>query len=120
MSFWHIDARGCDELRGYVFRDGRMAEVTSVEEDFETNDECLQKRIAVNVEDTAGRSARVEGEHFTVFSFLPVPELHAERGRDERHDRRPAWCRLDGVHVADGVRQAHEKREADDTAVNRT
>ena len=78
--FWQINARGRDELRGYVFRDGQMAEVTTVDVDFDLDEQCRQKRIAAEVRDTAGRSVRVEGEYFGHFPFVPVPSCTLNEG----------------------------------------
>jgi hypothetical protein len=80
VHFWQIQSRGRTELRGYVFRDGHMAEVTSAEVDFETDDHWLQRRIAAIVEDTAGRSVRVEGKYFAHYPFLPVPSCTLNEG----------------------------------------
>lgn len=80
VHFWQINARGRNELRGYVFRDGRMAEVTSAEVDFDADDQYRQTRIAADVQDTAGRSVRVEGEYFGVFPFHPVPSCTLNEG----------------------------------------
>lgn len=73
VHFWQIFVGGRVDLRGYLYRDGVMAEVTSIEVDFETDPDYWQKRIQAVVQDTAGRSARIEGEYFAHFPFPPNP-----------------------------------------------
>ena len=73
VHFWQINARGRTDLRGYVYRDGRMAEVDSVEVEFDTDDQYRQKAIDAVVHDTAGRSTRVKGRYFGHFPLLPSP-----------------------------------------------
>jgi hypothetical protein len=80
VHFWQINARGREALRGYLYRDGSMAEVTSVEVDFDTDAEYRQTRIAARVHDTAGRSVQVIGEYFAHFPFVPVPSCTLNEG----------------------------------------
>jgi len=80
VHFWKIEARGRTDLRGYVFRDGRMAEVMSVDIDFETDGQYRQTGIDVIVNDTAGRSTRVAGSFFAHFPLLPGPHTTLNEG----------------------------------------
>lgn len=80
VHFWHINARGRNVLRGYVSRDGRMAEVSRADYEFETDDQYRQTRIVAEIEDTAGRKLRVEGQYFAVFPFVPVPTCTLNEG----------------------------------------
>lgn len=73
VHFWQINARGRTDLRGYVFREGRMAEVDSVDVEFETDAHYRQTHIDAVVHDTAGRSTRVTGDYFGHFQLDPVP-----------------------------------------------
>ncbi|MGQ0697049.1 MAG: DUF7064 domain-containing protein [Panacagrimonas sp.] len=80
VHFWQIHARGRTDLRGYVFRDGRMAEVDSVEIDFEKNARYDQTSIDAVVHDTAGRTTRVTGDYFAVYALLPGPHTTLNEG----------------------------------------
>lgn len=80
VHFWQIQARGRVDLRGYVFRDGRMAEVDSVDVDFDLDDQFRQTRIDAVVHDTAGRTSRVTGEFFAHFPLIPGPHTTLNEG----------------------------------------
>ncbi len=73
VHFWDIQARGKNALRGYISRDGVMAEVTRIEVDFTVDDNYAQKTIEAVVHDTAGRKVKVVGEYFGYFPFHPEP-----------------------------------------------
>lgn len=73
VHFWQIQARGRTELRGYVLRDGRMAEVDSVDVDWKNDPQYRHTHIDATVHDTAGRTTRLKGEYFGHFPLLPVP-----------------------------------------------
>jgi hypothetical protein len=73
VHFWQIQVEGRIDLRGYVYRDGLMAEVRNLEVDFALDDQARQQRIDATVQDTAGRTTRVTGEYFTHFPVIPVP-----------------------------------------------
>lgn len=80
VHFWQIQARGRVELRGYISKDGLMAEVTSVDVDFTVDDKYHQKTISATVRDTAGRSVEVRGEYFAVLPFHPEPSCTLNEG----------------------------------------
>lgn len=95
VHFWQIHARGRTDLRGYVFRDGHMAEVDSVEVDFHTDQQYRQSRIDALVHDTADRTTRVIGEFFAHFPLLPGPQTTLnEAALSCEIDGRPGvgWC----------------------------
>ncbi len=80
VHFWQIQARGRIDLRGYISKDGVMAEVTSVDVDFTVDDNYHQKTVAATVRDTAGRSVEVLGEYFAVLPFHPEPSCTLNEG----------------------------------------
>jgi hypothetical protein len=80
VHFWKIEARGNTDLRGYVLRDGRMAEVVSVEVEFEHDGKYAQRSIEAIVRDTAGRVTRVSGKFFGIFPFIPGPHTTLNEG----------------------------------------
>lgn len=73
VHFWQIQVRGRTELRGYIVRDGRMAEVTGVDVDWENDSMFRHQRIQAVVTDTAGRSAKLSGQYFGHFPLQPIP-----------------------------------------------
>lgn len=73
VHFWKIEARGRTELRGYVFRDGVMAEMDAVDVDWQNDAQYRHTHIDATLRDSAGRSTRVKGEYFAHFPMPPVP-----------------------------------------------
>lgn len=80
VHFWQWTARGRTELRGYVFREGRMAEVDTVDIDFSVDANYGQKDIDAIVKDTAGRTTRVKGQFFAVYALIPGPHTTLNEG----------------------------------------
>lgn len=74
VHFYEIQALGRTILRGYVNRDGRVAEVTAVEVEYEHDEQLFHTSIAAVVEDDAGRSTTVRGTTFAKLEF-PVSPL---------------------------------------------
>jgi hypothetical protein len=89
VHFWKIEARGRTVLRGYVLRDGLMAEVTDVDVDWENDDQYRHKSIDAQVRDTAGRTTRVTGKYFAHFPMPPVPTCTLMEGAMS--------CEIDGA-----------------------
>lgn len=73
VHFWDMNMAGRRELRGYVYRDGLMAEVESVSSQWEPDSQFRQKRIRSTIIDTAGRITKVSGEYFGHFEFASSP-----------------------------------------------
>lgn len=73
VHFWQIHVGGRIDLRGYVYRDGAMAEVASVDVGFETDERYWQQRISATVRDTAGRDVKISGRYFAHFPLSPSP-----------------------------------------------
>jgi len=88
VHFWQINARGRTDLRGYVFRDGNMAEVESVEIDFELDAQYRQKRIEARVRDRLGRFTSLSGEFFAHYALIPGPHTTLIEGGLQ--------CRIEG------------------------
>ncbi|EPZ14346.1 hypothetical protein M622_18790 [Thauera terpenica 58Eu] len=73
VHFCEIYERGRIELRGYVSRDGLIAEVDSVQVAFTHDGQYLQKRIQAELTDSAGRKTRLSGDFFAHFPLIPGP-----------------------------------------------
>lgn len=80
VHFWQISARGKTDLRGYVLRDGKMAEVASVDVDFTVDAQYRQSTIGATLVDTAGRTTRVTGAYFGHFPLVPKPSCTLYEG----------------------------------------
>lgn len=89
VHFWDIDMAGRKELRGYVYRDGLMAQVRSVEIDWQADARCRQEQIQVRILDTANRTTTVHGKYFGHFEFPPSPTCTLIEGA--------MACEIDGV-----------------------
>jgi len=80
VHFWRFLALGRVHLRGYVFKDGLLAEVTSVELDV-THDEALwQQQLSAQVTDEAGRITAVKADFYAHYTLAPDPALTLREG----------------------------------------
>jgi hypothetical protein len=70
---WELEFLGERALRGYVQRDGRIAEVTAVRTIFKTDSNLTHTYQESVVEDDAGRSTTVKGTTFASFEFKVSP-----------------------------------------------
>jgi hypothetical protein len=73
VHLFEFSALGRTHLRGYVYRDGVMAEVTAADVDFERDERLYHTSIEVVLHDDAGRSTTVTGTTFAVFEFPVAP-----------------------------------------------
>lgn len=73
VHVWQIFVAGRIDLRGYVHRDGLMAEITGFDVAFETDAELRHRSIDARLHDRAGRQTRVTGQFFAHFPLQPVP-----------------------------------------------
>jgi len=75
VHFWEVEALGRTVLRGYVLRDGQMAEVTGVDVRFEHDAALSHTAVEAVVRDTLGRSTLVKGKTFAAYPFVVSPEI---------------------------------------------
>jgi hypothetical protein len=76
VHFWHIQALGRTEVRGYVYKDGLMAPVTAVDVEVEFDKDYWQHRYAAKLTDEAGRVTIVTTEVFGHYTLVPDPGFH--------------------------------------------
>lgn len=69
VHFFEIYSAGRIFLRGYIFKDGLMSEVTSVAFDYECDLALNQKSFEAVVCDAEGRSVNVSARTFAFFAF---------------------------------------------------
>ena len=73
VHFLEYDAVGKHELRGYVQKDGQIAEVTTVDVDFKHDKALYHTTVDAVVTDAAGRTTRVSGRTFAMYEFKVSP-----------------------------------------------
>lgn len=68
---------GHTNVRGYVFRDGKMAQITSVECDYDLGDDMVHTSFEAVIEDDIGRTTVVRGRTYAhmEFPFQPTTTL---------------------------------------------
>lgn len=90
VHFWRFIALGRVNLRGYVFKDGLLAEVTGLEIDVTFNDALWQQKLRATVTDEAGRTTLVEAEFYAHYTLIPSDKLHLREGAARAtYDGRP-------------------------------
>jgi len=80
VHVFQMFVRGKVELRGYVFKEGRMSEVTGFDCDFTLDDELRQKTLVCDVHDAIGRTTRIESTCFAVQLLAPEPHIFLYEG----------------------------------------
>jgi hypothetical protein len=80
VHFWQLHALGKTELRGYVFKDGLLAEATGVELSCDYGPLLTHNRFEARVRDEAGRTTSVSGEVYARYRLIPHPEMALNEG----------------------------------------
>jgi hypothetical protein len=80
VHFWRFLALGRIHLRGYVFKDGLLAEVTDVDLDVTHNDELWQQKLVATITDEAGRVTEVRADFYAHYTLVPDPALTLREG----------------------------------------
>ena len=69
IHFYEIHSAGLVHLRGYIYNNGKMSEITSVDFKYESDLDLTQKSFEAVVRDTEGRVVKVRGQVFAHFAF---------------------------------------------------
>lgn len=69
IHFFEMDSFGRRQVRGYLYRDGVLGNIRSVEYDVEYDDQMLHRRLRCAVVDTEGRTAHVDA---VTFASVPM------------------------------------------------
>lgn len=69
VHFWKLFALGKAHLCGYVIRDGHMAQVTQVIEQFSCHEGLVPRAVSAEVTDSAGRVTQISAEVIQAFPF---------------------------------------------------
>lgn len=80
VHFWEFQARSITELRGYVLRDGKMAEIDGVDVDFTRDEQWNQRDLHFKAHDTLGRTTEVKGRHYAHYPLIPDPKTVLNEG----------------------------------------
>lgn len=70
---WELEYLGERAVRGYVLRDGRIAEITGVRSSFKHDQDLMHTYQESVIEDDAGRVTTVKGTTFATFEFKVSP-----------------------------------------------
>lgn len=74
VHFWRYLAHGVESIRGYVLKEGMLAEITSVQTDIEY-ESLWQKKISLIVFDDAGRRTNVDADFYAHHPLIPSEEI---------------------------------------------
>jgi len=80
IHVFQIFVRGRIELRGYVYKDNLLSEVTGFDCDFELDRELRQKNLSGMITDALGRKTRFAGDVFGVQLLPPEPQVALYEG----------------------------------------
>lgn len=95
VHFFEMDSFGRRQVRGYLYRDGVLANLESAHCEIEYDDRMLHRRLRATVTDTGGRTALVDAETFAdvVMVFDPrVDNVEAALTVDIDSQRGTGWC----------------------------
>ncbi|MFW2828719.1 DUF7064 domain-containing protein [Sphingomonas sp. ID0503] len=80
IHWWRFLVHGRMHLRGYVVKDGLMAEVTDVQSDVTFDEALWQQRLTATVTDEAGRRTEVTAEFYAHYTLRADAKLHLREG----------------------------------------
>ncbi|MFM6854847.1 MAG: hypothetical protein ACKOUM_12280 [Sphingopyxis sp.] len=80
VHYWKILVGGREHLRGYVCKDGLMAEVTAVTSDIKMDASLWQQQLTARVVDEAGRTTEIIADFYAHYTLEADPALHLREG----------------------------------------
>lgn len=80
VHFWRFIGLGKVNLRGYVHKDGLLAEVSAVDIDVTYSEDLWQQSVRTTVTDEAGRTTEVQAEFYAHYTLVPSDTLHLREG----------------------------------------
>lgn len=98
IHFFKMEYLGRSLTRGYVYKDGHMSQITSVDVvDFHLNEDMIHTAIEVVAHDIAGRSTRIVGQRFA-HQVYPIDAINIlnEVAMTTEVDGKPGvgWCEM--------------------------
>ncbi len=73
VHFWRFNALGKENIRGYVYKDGTMSRIVTIDNDVTYGDQFWQEAYKARLTDEAGRETLIEGDVFGCYTLLPDP-----------------------------------------------
>lgn len=80
VHFWDFFALGERQLRGYVFKQGLMAEITRLDFAWQGDAELNHTAYQCTITDEAGRTTRLEAKVFGIYPLIPDPDFVLNEG----------------------------------------
>lgn len=97
VHFWKLESLGKTLIRGYVDKNGHIAQVVDVDIDLEIHDDLKTRVVYADVLDSAGRRTRVQGVAYASFPLAPDPRITLYESPMNMHiDGEPGngWCEV--------------------------
>ncbi|MGQ0698606.1 MAG: DUF7064 domain-containing protein [Panacagrimonas sp.] len=95
IHFFEMQSFGRRQLRGFLWRDGRMEHIASLDCDYRFDDQMMQQTLRATVVDAAGRVANIECQAFATIQLEFDPMIYLnEAAMTLEIDGRPGvgWC----------------------------
>lgn len=80
VHYWKFLVGGREHLRGYVCKDGLLAEVVDVQSKIVFDDNAWQKSLTTTILDDAGRTTEVHAEFYATYPLVPDPLITLREG----------------------------------------
>ena len=97
VHYWRYFALGRFHLRGYVVKDGLMAEITDLQTDIEYDNAMHHQKLVSRVSDEAGRTTELTANFYAHYMLVPSDEFHLLEGAaTATYDGKPGigWMEL--------------------------
>lgn len=75
VHFWKLESLGQTLMRGYVQKQGHIAQLVDVDIDLQINDDLTSRVLNARIEDSAGRITLFQGVPYTTFELGPDPMI---------------------------------------------
>jgi hypothetical protein len=75
VHFWHFHALGKEHVRGYVYKDGLMSRIDTVDVNVAYDSQYWQTGYTAQIVDAAGRATSIETQVFGTYCLVPDPAI---------------------------------------------
>ncbi|MGB1906323.1 MAG: DUF7064 domain-containing protein [Spongiibacter sp.] len=75
VHFWKLESMGQTLTRGYVDKNGHIAQVVNVDIEFAMNEDMTTRSVNADIRDSAGRLTRFQGIPYATFYLSPDPMI---------------------------------------------
>lgn len=97
IHYWRCLALGKEVIRGYVVKDGVMADVVRVESDITFDANYFHQKLVTTLHDEAGRATHIVADFYAHYIIQPAPEWQLrEAAASATYDGQPglAWTEV--------------------------